>query len=141
MRKISKFPVCNQEKSEKFHFSAVKNFMVEATTDAMCLSSHGGQLVLRQEEEHLALASQLSSCIHDSRTPYLVRHSLTEILMTRIFQICLGYEDVNDCESSSTPRQSVRTLKTKVILDFAKHHPMKDELRHMLHYYSIRDVG
>ena len=98
MRKISKFPVCNQEKSEKFHFSAVKNFMVEATTDAMCLSSHGGLLVLRQEEEHLALASQLSSCIHDSRTPYLVRHSLTEILMTRIFQICLGYEDVNDCD-------------------------------------------
>lgn len=36
---------------------------------------------------------------------------------------------------------SVRTLKTKVILDFAKHHPMKDELRHMIHYYSIRDVG
>ena len=64
--------------------------MIEATTDAMCLSSHGGLLVLRQEEEHLALASQLSSCIHDSRTPYLVRHSLTEILMTRIFQICLG---------------------------------------------------
>ncbi len=51
--------------------------MIEATTDAMCLSSHGGLLVLRQEEEHLALASQLSSCIHDSRTPYLVRHSLT----------------------------------------------------------------
>ncbi len=87
MCRISHFTDCNQEKSEKFHFSAVKNFMVEATTDAMCHSSHGGLLVLRQEEEHLALASQLSSCIHDSRTPYLVRHSLTEILMTRIFQI------------------------------------------------------
>lgn len=106
MCRISKFPVCNQEKSEQFHFSAVKNFMVEATTDAMCHSSHGGLLVLRQEEEHQALASQLSSCIHDSRTPYLVRRSLTEILMTRIFQICLGYEDVNDCESSSTPRHT-----------------------------------
>ena len=68
-QKISKFPVCNQEKSEKFHFSAVKNFRIEASTDAMSLSSHGGLLVLRQEEEHLALASQLSSCIHDSRTP------------------------------------------------------------------------
>ena len=98
MRKISNFTDCNQEKSEKFHFSAVKNFRIEASTDAMSLSSHGGLLVLRQEEEHLALASQLSSCIHDSRTPYLVRHSLTEVLMTRIFQICLGYEDVNDCD-------------------------------------------
>ena len=87
MCRISHFTDCNQEKSEKFHFSAVKNFRIEASTDAMSLSSHGGLLVLRQEEEHLALASQLSSCIHDSRTPYLVRHSLTEILMTRIFQI------------------------------------------------------
>ena len=69
MRKISKFPVCNQEKSEKFHYSTIKNFRIEASTDAMSLSSHGGLLVLRQEEEHLALASQLSSCIHDSRTP------------------------------------------------------------------------
>ena len=98
MRKISQFSDCNQEKSEKFHFSAVKNFSIEASTDAMCLSSHGGLLMLRQEEEHLTLASLLSSCIHDSRTPYLVRHSLTEILMTRIFQICLGHEDVNDCD-------------------------------------------
>ena len=64
----------------------------------MNLSSHGGLLLLRQEEERLALVSQLVSCIHDSRTPYLVRHSLGEIIMTRIFQICLGYEDVNDCD-------------------------------------------
>ena len=36
---------------------------------------------------------------------------------------------------------SVRILKTKVILDFAKHHPMKEELRHTLHYYSVKDVS
>ncbi len=64
----------------------------------MTLSSHGGLLLLQQEEEHLALACQLASCIHDSRVPYLVRHSLTEIIMTRIFQIFLGYEEVNDCD-------------------------------------------
>ena len=98
MRKISQFTVCNQENSEKIHFSTVKNFKMEATTDAMSLYSHGGLLLLREEEEHLALASQLAGCIEDKRTPYLVQHSLTEILMTRIFQICLGYEDVNDCD-------------------------------------------
>lgn len=54
--------------------------------------------MLLQEEEYLALASQLSNCIHDRRTPYLVCHGLTEILMTRIFQIFLCYEDVNDCD-------------------------------------------
>ena len=64
----------------------------------MSLSSHGGLLMLRQEEEHLSLASRLASCIRDTRVPYLVRHRLHEIIMTRIFQICLGYEDVNDCD-------------------------------------------
>ena len=98
MRKISHFPVSNQENSEKFHFSAANNFNLEATTDAMSLSSHGGLLLLREEEEHLSLASQLAGCIEDKRIPYLVHHSLMEILMTRIFQICLGYEDVNDCD-------------------------------------------
>ena len=187
MCKSSHFTVRNQENSEKIQFSPVKNFKVEATTDAMNLSSHGGLLMLRQEEEHLALASQLASCIEDRRTPCLIRHDLTEIIMTRIFQICLGYEDVNDCDRLSchtfkanrlrifiyaaayilmhsmreralrgtslekasilTIREklllyavSVRILKTKVILDFAKQHPMKEELRHTLHYYSVRDI-
>ena len=64
----------------------------------MSLSSHGGLLLLQQEEEHLSLASQLASCIEDKRIPYLVRHSLTEIIITRIFQICFGHEDVNYCD-------------------------------------------
>ena len=67
----------------------------------MSLSSHGSLLLLQQEEERLALASQLASCIHDRRTSFFVRHSLTEIIMTRIFQICLGYEDVNDCDDTN----------------------------------------
>lgn len=98
MGKNRSFTVCNQEKSEKFIFSAVNQFKVEVSTDAMSLSSHGGLLLLQQEEERLALAVNLASCITDRRTPCLVRHTLTEIIMTRIFQICLGYEDVNDCD-------------------------------------------
>ena len=98
MGKISHFTDKNQEFSGKIYFPSVNNFKLEATTDAMDLSSHGGLLLLQREEEHLALASQLASCIKDTRTPYLVRHSLEEIIMTRIFQICLGYEDVNDCD-------------------------------------------
>jgi hypothetical protein len=69
-----------------------------ATTDAMNLSSHGGLLLLQREEEHLSLTCQLASCIEYRRTAYLVRHSLTEVIMTRIFQICMGYEDVNNCD-------------------------------------------
>ena len=98
MGKISHFTANDQENSGKIQFSEVNRFKLEATTDAMDLSSHGGLLLLQREEEHLALVSQIASCIHDKRKPYLIRHSLDEIIMTRIFQICLGYEDVNDCD-------------------------------------------
>ena len=160
MCKISNFPVNSQGNSEKIQFSAVKNFKMEATTDAMSLSSHDGLLLLQQEEERLAVSSQLASCIHDNRTPYLVRHSLTEIIMTRIFIYAAAYILMHSIREKAlrgtslekasilTIREklllyavSVRILKTKVILDFAKHHPMKAELKHTLHYYSLRDVS
>ena len=66
--------------------------------NSMTLSSFGGLPILCEEERHLSIASQLASCITDRRRKYLVHHSLEEIILTRIFQICLGYEDVNDCD-------------------------------------------
>lgn len=98
MSKITKFPVCNQVKSEKILLPSVNKLSLEANTNSMCLSSFGGLAILKGEESHLALAHQLASCIEDKRTKHLIRHSLEEIIMTRIFQICLGYEDVNDCD-------------------------------------------
>ena len=61
--------------------------------NSMTLSSFGGLTILCEEERHLSIASQLASCITDRRRKYLVHHSLEEIILTRIFQICLGYED------------------------------------------------
>lgn len=46
--------------------------------------------------ERLALASQLASWLHDKRAAHLVRHSFERQILTRIFQIRLGYEDAND---------------------------------------------
>lgn len=63
----------------------------------VCVSLLSGLPILKEEEKHLALASQLASCITDKRAQHLVRHSLEKILMTRIVRICLGYESVNDC--------------------------------------------
>ncbi len=59
---------------------------MEAHMNSMTLSSFGGLPLLRQEEQHLAIASQLASCITDRCRKYLVHHSLEEIILTRIFQ-------------------------------------------------------
>ena len=98
MSKSSKTNNISQEISEKFQLSRVNKSIFEACTNNAQLSSFGGIALLREEESYLALSSQLASCITDRRTKYLVKHSLEGLLMTRIFQICLGYQDVNDCD-------------------------------------------
>ena len=63
MCKDSHFSVTNQENPEKILLQSVINLPMEAHMNSMTLSSFGGLTLLRQEEEHLAIASQLVSCI------------------------------------------------------------------------------
>lgn len=96
MRIVKTFIENNQENLEKITLQAVNNISVEAKMNSLNLSFFGGLSLLRAEEHHLALGSQLASCVKDTRTKYL--HSIEELFLTRIFQVCLGYEDVNDCD-------------------------------------------
>lgn len=98
MCKVNHFPVQNKEKTDRIHLPSIKKKQIEADVSGMSLSSFGGIALLRNEESRLGLSRQIASCINDTRRDYLVRHPLHEILMTRIFQICMGYEDVNDCD-------------------------------------------
>lgn len=98
MCKFSNLPALNQDNSEKFILPCVNNLTLEANTSSMSLSSFGGLPILQNADRHLSLSKQLSSCITDNRKQHLVQHTLEEIIMMRIFQICLGYEDVNDCD-------------------------------------------
>ena len=98
MCKVSNFSFTDQENPEKILLRGVINFPIEARTDGVTLSSFGGIPMLRKEAEHLSMARQLASCIIDRRNRSLIRHTMEELLMTRIYQICLGYEDVNDCD-------------------------------------------
>lgn len=98
MCKNKKFQFNNQIKSEEITLPSVNKLSVVAKTNSLHLSSFGDMPILKEAEKRLALASQLASCLHDDRASHLVRHTLEQIIMTRIFQICLGYEDVNDCD-------------------------------------------
>ncbi len=83
---------------------------MEAHMNSLSLSSFGGLALLQQEEQHLSIASQLAACITDRRLQHLVHHSLEEIIMARIFQICLGYEDVSDCDRNRNRREPMMKL-------------------------------
>jgi hypothetical protein len=61
-------------------------------------SSDGGLLLLREAERALGVCARLAGSIRDLRHPARVAHSLVELIKTRVFAICCGYEDGNDLD-------------------------------------------
>ena len=72
---------------------------LQVSFDAPDISSDGGLLLLRQAEERLGICRELASLIPDTRDRRRIRHSLDRLLMQRIFQIAMGYEDCNDADT------------------------------------------
>ena len=71
---------------------------VFATFDEPDMTSDGGCIILRQATQHGSLIDRLADAINDSRSSAHVSHSVRDMLAQRIGQICLGYEDANDCD-------------------------------------------
>jgi len=61
-------------------------------------SSDGGLLLLREAERGLGICARLAGSIRDLRAASRVQHSLVELIKTRVFAICCGYEDGNDVD-------------------------------------------
>ena len=83
---------------ERFSFAAHFSRRVEAGFTAGQVSSDGGALLLRQVDRKIKLLERLADCFVDGRSPFLVRHRLSEMLSQRIYGLALGYEDLNDHE-------------------------------------------
>jgi hypothetical protein len=60
-------------------------------------SADAGILIMREIEEQIGLIRAMSGAIPDPRDARYVKHTLTDLLIQRIGQICCGYEDANDC--------------------------------------------
>ena len=83
---------------ERFSFASHFSRRVEAGFTAGQVSSDGGSLLLRQVDGKIKLLERLVGCFADGRSPFLVRHRLSEMLSQRIYGLALGYEDLNDHE-------------------------------------------
>lgn len=62
------------------------------------LSSDAGLLLVRQADRRLGLTERLGGCIGDWRDAALIRHTVVDQVRQRVFQICAGYEDADDCD-------------------------------------------
>lgn len=82
-----------------FDLSRLKGKSISLSFTGSDVSSDGGLLLLRECEQQTGIVASISKCLKDDRHPSYVRHSLSELLTQRIFQIAVGYEDADDCDS------------------------------------------
>ena len=77
----------------------IKSNKVEIAFDEPDVSSDGGVLLLRQVDEQLKVTATITDAITDHRQMSRCDHELLEMTRQRVFQICAGYPDANDCNS------------------------------------------
>jgi hypothetical protein len=88
--------------SPTIEFSSVQNKAVFASFDGGNVSSDAGLLLLKEAENTIGVIKALASCIEDNRDQRYVDHSHHTMLTQRVFQVCAGYEDANDCDALRT---------------------------------------
>jgi len=90
---------CTQE---SFSFTVHFSRRVEASFTGGQVTSDGGALLLRAVDGRLNLLERLSHCFTDKRAADQVKHPLPALLAQRIYDLALGYEDLNDHEQLRT---------------------------------------
>lgn len=93
-----RFIFLNEDNMEQLEFQALKGVKVEALFDTPEMTTDFGALLLREIENSTGIISSLSSAIDDRRNKSYIEHTLKEIISQRVYQICQGYEDADDCD-------------------------------------------
>ena len=96
MSKDSKKNDVTPTPGELFSLSPIKTKPIAVSFTAPDLSSQGGLLLMREDEQRNGFISKLADCIEDSRSQSFVQHSYYEMIRQRICQIAAGYEDAED---------------------------------------------
>ena len=79
-------------------FSSIDRTKIQMVFDEPELSSDGGALLIREASLLNGIIDEMVDSILDERDQSYVKHTLRELIMQRVTQICHGYEDANDCD-------------------------------------------
>jgi hypothetical protein len=69
---------------------------VVARFDGGAMTSDAGAVLLRETDRRLNLLPRLAACFEDHRQPWLISHTVQEMVAQRVYGLALGYEDLND---------------------------------------------
>jgi hypothetical protein len=67
------------------------------------LSGDAGLLPVRQFDQHIGLTRSFAVALEDPRDPDLTKHTLLEMVRSRVYGILAGYEDQNDHDTLRVP--------------------------------------
>lgn len=84
---------CNQK---SFEFHALGRRRVLGRFDGGKITSDAGALLLRETERATGILRQFAACFTDHRRPWLIEHTVDQLIAQRVYALCLGYEDLND---------------------------------------------
>ncbi len=79
-------------------FAKIGKTKITASFDTPEMTSDFGTQLLREVDTITKISSTLANCIQDWRHPSYIIHSIEDLIRQRIFQICQGYEDADDCD-------------------------------------------
>jgi hypothetical protein len=79
-----------------FEFQAHFSRQVLARFDGGAMTCNGGAVLLRETDRRLNLLARLATCVEDHRQPWLVSHTVGELVAQRVYARALGYEDLTD---------------------------------------------
>jgi hypothetical protein len=67
-----------------------------ARFDGGTMTSDAGAVLLRETDRRLGLLPRLAGCFEDRRQPWLISHTVQEMVAQRVYALALGYEDLTD---------------------------------------------
>jgi Transposase DDE domain group 1 len=79
-----------------FEFAPVEGRRVVAAFDGGAITSDAGALLLGETDRAIRLTARFAACFTDARSPELVEHQVSTMVLQRVVGIALGYEDLND---------------------------------------------
>ena len=81
---------------KRIKFKGLKNREVIGQFDGGSISFDGGSFLLREVEKRTRIIERFSECFDDSRDEKRIEHTVNELLCQRIYELALGYEDLNN---------------------------------------------
>jgi len=79
-----------------FEFQAHFSREVVGRFDGGTMTSDAGAVLLRETDRRLDLLPRLAGCFEDRRQPWLISHTVQEMVAQRVYALALGYEDLTD---------------------------------------------